>query len=109
MKIELAEVKPVKGQKSSEYTWVNIKYNNSIAGKIRIIPEGNKIIIFSINVFPEYRRKGIARSAIYELKKRYNILIADSVRHTAREFWERIGFRDGKDGNYYLRLSLGSD
>jgi hypothetical protein len=34
------------------------------------------------------------------LKARYNVLVADRVRFTARDFWEKMGFKEGPDGNW---------
>ena len=69
-------------------------------GNVRCYFEGEKLIIYSIQIFPEFQRRGFARKTINMLKKDYGHIIADRVRFKAREFWTSMGFRELPDGNW---------
>ncbi len=84
----------------SKYQWVNIDCNNARVGKARIKRIYTKTIIKTINIFPEYERKGYAKKTIEMFKERSREIIAENVRYTARSFWSHLGFIDSHDGNY---------
>ncbi len=82
------------------YYWLNIELGKSRVGKARIKKYRDKIIIKSINIFPEYENRGIARQVVESFKGLAKEIIADRVRRPARGFWEHMEFSDCKDGNY---------
>ena len=86
--------------KTSDYCWVNIVVDGTRVGKARIHSRGTCLIIYSIKIFPEFQRKGDARSVVESVKREYKVIIADKVRDTAREFWTRMGFHADGNGNY---------
>jgi len=87
------------------YLWVNIDNGSVRVGKARVKKLADKTIIKSINIFPEYERRGFARQAVDRLKGSSRQLVADRVRSSARGFWERMGFVDAGDGNYTWRAA----
>lgn len=89
--------------KISRYNWVNIEVENSRVGKARIFVSEGKLIINSINIFPEFERNGYARSVIDFFKNGHNEIVADRVRDTAKGFWDKMGFIRNNDGNYFWR------
>jgi GNAT superfamily N-acetyltransferase len=84
----------------SGYDRIDIDLPDARIGNIRCRLLGEKAIVYSIQVFPEYQRNGYGAAAIKMLKARYNVLVADRVRFTARDFWEKMGFKEGPDGNW---------
>ena len=58
------------------------------------------MVVYSINIFPEFERRGYAKATIEMFKKSFDTIIADRVRHTAVGFWEKMDFIDTKNGNY---------
>ncbi|MBF0547588.1 MAG: hypothetical protein HQM08_24325 [Candidatus Riflebacteria bacterium] len=89
-----------KQKEDSAYTWINISRNSTMIGKARVIPKNSTLVICSINIFPEFERRGYARATIDAFKKEYKVLIADRVRFTAVSFWVKMGFKDDGDGCY---------
>ena len=69
-------------------------------GNVRCHFEGDKLIIYSIQIFPEFQRRGFARKTMEILKTDHAHIIADRVRFKAREFWASMGFRELADGNW---------
>ena len=84
----------------SQYCWFNIEKENTRVGKIRSSIEKDRMTIFSITVFPEYERQGIAKETIRLLKNKYSEIIADRVRPKAKQFWEKMNFNESQGGNY---------
>lgn len=84
----------------SEYDWANISFQGTRVGKARCLIDGNRIIIYSINIFPEFQGLGYGSFVVGKLKEVYSDLTADRVRPTARCFWLKQGFMDAGDGNY---------
>lgn len=82
------------------YDRIDIDLAEARIGNIRCRLLGDKAIVYSIQVFPEYQRKGYGAAAIKMLKSRYRVLEADRVRFAAREFWEKMGFRENVNGNW---------
>jgi len=91
--------------KISQYGWVNIEIGDTRIGKARISCTRKKLIINSINIFPEFERNGYAREVINRFKEDYEKIIADRVRNRAIGFWQKMGFIDNKDGNFIWRKS----
>lgn len=84
----------------SDYTWTNIEADGKRIGKARVMVDGQKIIVNSIMIYPEFEGNGYAREVIDFCKEKYDTILADKVRSTAMLFWEKMGFTDNKDGNY---------
>ena len=87
----------------SGYDRIDIDLPDARIGNIRCRLLGEKAIVYSIQVFPEFQRNGYGAAAIDMLKSRYPVLIADRVRFTAREFWEKMGFTANAEGNWEYR------
>ncbi|MBA7523659.1 hypothetical protein ES705_15791 [subsurface metagenome] len=87
-------------KQQSKYNWMNINYGSTRIGKLRSLIVGRTLTIYSINIFPEFERQGYARKVIKTFQTRFDIIIADRVRCTAKEFWEKMDFIDKKDGTY---------
>ena len=84
----------------SNYDWMNIDYENKRVGKVRGKINGKTLTINSINIFPEFERRGYASEVINMFKKKYTTIIADRVRSTAVGFWVKMDFIDNKNGDY---------
>ena len=69
-------------------------------GNVRCYFDKEKMIIYSIQIFPEFQRNGFATATLDMLKKTHSHIIADRVRFTAREFWTKMGFKEQPDGNW---------
>ncbi|MBC7076239.1 MAG: hypothetical protein H5T98_09300 [Syntrophomonadaceae bacterium] len=82
------------------YQWLNIELGEVRVGKARIKQYHSKIIIHTINIFPEFERKGFAKQTVDFLKEKVPEIIAERVRPTARGFWKHLDFYDTCDGNY---------
>ena len=89
--------------KTSNYCWVNISVDGVRVGKARGCTGRTRLIIYSLNIFPEFQRNGYARSVIESLQRSFDLIIADRVRGTARGFWTRTGFNPDGHGNYVWR------
>lgn len=87
----------------SVYDWANINVGDVRIGKARCSLEDNLLIVYSINIFPEYEGKGYGRAFIEAMKLEYDVIVADRVRHSAIGFWERLGFVPYDDGAYIFR------
>lgn len=87
----------------SNYCWVNIELGNQRVGKVRIRKIYSRVIINNINIFPEFQGHGLGKQVVDIFKETAREIIADRVRHTARGFWEHMGFTDTCDGNYRWR------
>lgn len=93
-------------QQNSEYDWADISFEDVRVGKVRcklIAPEDSEnaaIIIYSINIYPEWSGHGYGREFVDHCKKHFKTLIADRVRYSAIGFWETMGFIDNHDGNW---------
>lgn len=71
---------------------IDIDLPDNRVGQVRCRFMGDKVIIYSIQIFPEFQGNAYGRVAVDDLKRRFRILIADRVRYTARAFWEKMGF-----------------
>lgn len=92
-----------KKEQHSDYDWANINVGNKRVGKARCKIEANKLIIYSINVFPEFEGNGYGKTFVEEGKRHFDIIVADRVRFTAIGFWEKMGFKKSDDGNWIYR------
>ncbi len=54
----------------SNYQWINLDIGDKRVGKARIKKVYSRVIIHTINVFPEYERHGYARQTVDYFKKR---------------------------------------
>ncbi len=94
-----------KGYRLSHYRWFNIEVNGTRVGKIRVSVSGKKLYIYSIKICSPFQRMGFASKVIDLFKQNYNVIVADRVYNTAKEFWEKIGFECSVDGNYIWKKS----
>lgn len=85
------------------YDRIDIDLTEARIGNVRCRFMGEKVVIYSIQVFPEFQRNGYATATIDMLKQRYAVIVADRVRFTARGFWEKMGFQPLADGNWEYR------
>jgi len=90
-------------KQGSSYDWLNIDRGEVRIGKVRGLIRGKTLTICSINIFPEFEGHGYGRTTIKMFKKSFDTIIADRVRYTAVEFWEKMGFVDRGNGNYVYR------
>ena len=84
----------------SDYDWMNIDRGCTRVGKVRGRIGDQCVTICSINIFPEFERRGYAAHTVEMIKENFNAVIADRVRPTAVGFWEKMDFRDKHDGSY---------
>jgi GNAT superfamily N-acetyltransferase len=89
-----------KDLQKSEYDWVNIAMSGERVGKARCKIDGDTLIIYSINIFPEFEGRGFGKAFVEFAKLNFKRIIADRVRFSAIGFWEKLGFVDNKDGNW---------
>lgn len=92
--------------KASDFDWMNIERGDIRAGKVRGLIIDRKLIVYSINIFPEFEGHGYAKKTIEMFKSHFDTIIADRVRHTAIGFWERMGFDSSKNGNYVWKRGV---
>ena len=90
----------LKHHSGSDYDWMNIDYGNERVGKVRGRTCQNRIIIYSINIFPEFERRGYATQTLLMIKQHFDSITADRVRATARGFWKKMGFIAEQNGSY---------
>ena len=74
------------------YDWFDLELAGTPVGKARCRIEAGQFTVFSIMVYPEYEGNGLARAVVAHLQGRYDLIIADRVRYTARDFWTKMGF-----------------
>jgi GNAT superfamily N-acetyltransferase len=82
---------------------IDIDLPEARVGNVRCRFMGEQVIVYSIQVFPEFQGNGYGTATIDMLKARFPAIIADRVRFTAREFWEKKGFTELPDGNWEYR------
>jgi GNAT superfamily N-acetyltransferase len=85
------------------YDRIDIDLPDVRVGNVRCRFMGEKVIVYSIQVFPEYQGNDYATATIDMLKARFSVIVADRVRFTAREFWKKMGFTPLPDGNWEYR------
>ena len=95
-----------KEQQHSQYDWADISSGGDRVGKARCkqnVPAGPgkpALIIYSINIYPEWEGHGYGREFVDDCKHHFEIIVADRVRPSAKGFWEAMGFSNNKDGNW---------
>jgi len=82
---------------------IDIDFPHARIGNVRCRFEGDTVIVFSIQIFPEFQGNGYGRETVNMLKERYRFIIADRVRFTARGFWNKMGFSELPDHNWEYR------
>lgn len=92
-----------KNKQHSEFDWANINKGDTRVGKARCMINDNELIIYSINVFPEFEGNGYGKIFCEKAKEHFDTIIADRVRYSAVGFWDKMGFVDNHDGNWIYR------
>jgi GNAT superfamily N-acetyltransferase len=93
-----------KDKQGSDYNWANILIGNARAGKARCLIEGDRLIIYSINVYQDFEGRGFGKKFVDMAKLNFDEVVADRVRNTAIGFWEKMGFEpDEKRSNWIWR------
>ena len=98
-----------KARQHSQYDWVDISSDGTRVGKARCKRRGAAgtgpatLIIYSINIYPEWAGHGYGREFVDDCKRHFEIIVADRVRPSAIGFWETLGFCDNQDGNWIYR------
>lgn len=87
-------------ERTSSYTWLNIDAGGQRVGKTRVRVSGERLIVYSLAIFPEYEKNGCAQKVVKLFQERYQEIVADKVRDTAAGFWEKMGFEADDKGNY---------
>ena len=82
------------------YERIDLEADKVRVGHVRCRFSIEKVIIYHIQVFPEFQGHGYGAAAIDMLKGRFQVLVADRVQFTARGFWARMGFVGLPDGNW---------
>lgn len=100
---QMPELKITPRETLAGYDRIDIDLPDVRVGNVRCRFMGDKVIIYSIQVFPEYQRNRYGAWTIDMLKGRFPILVADRVRFSAREFWEKMAFVELPDGNWEFR------
>ena len=85
------------------YDHIDVDLPDVRVGSVRCRFMSEKVVIYSIQVFPEFQGNGYGKAVIDMLKSRFSVLVADRVRFTARDFWEKMGFKELPDGNWEYR------
>jgi len=91
------------------YERIDIDLPDVRVGYVRCRFMGEKVVVHSVQVFPEFQGNDYGTATIDLLKGRFQIIVADRVRFTAREFWEKMGFKQRLDGNWEYRQLAGHD
>ena len=85
------------------YDRIIIERGKVRVGNVRCRFMGEKVVVYSIQVFPEFQGNGYGSAAINLLKKRYPVIVADRVRFTAQGFWRKMNFQELPNGNWECR------
>jgi len=85
---------------TSKYCWLNIEAEDQRVGKMRMEINSNGAKIYSIAIYQKYERNGFAKHCVDILKSKYNTVIADRVRSSARGFWEKMSFVENNNGSF---------
>jgi GNAT superfamily N-acetyltransferase len=87
-------------ERESDYDWFNIERGSIRVGKVRGLIEEDRLTIHSIRIFPKFQGRGYGEAIINSFKDRFDVIVADRVRPTARGFWEHEGFISDGEGDY---------
>jgi GNAT superfamily N-acetyltransferase len=85
------------------YDRIDIDLPDVRIGNVRCRFMNEKVIVYSIQVVPEFQRQGYGIATIDLLKSRFAVIVADRVRFTARGFWTKMGLSELPDGNWEYR------
>ena len=85
------------------YDRIDIDLPSARVGNVRCRFMNEKVVVYSIQVFPEFQGNGYGAATVAMLKSRFSVLVADRVRFTARDFWEKMGFTERPDGNWEFK------
>ena len=85
------------------YDRIDIDLPDVRIGNVRCRFMNEKVIVYSIQVVPEFQRQGYGVATIEMLKERFAVIVADRVRFTARGFWTKMGLQELADGNWEYR------
>jgi ribosomal protein S18 acetylase RimI-like enzyme len=88
-------------REDSRYDWFNIELDRERVGKMRAKVHPRQLTIYSIEIEPSYRGRGLATEVIERMKHAFERLKADRVRQEAMGFWKKMGFRR-KDRNSFI-------
>ncbi len=88
---------------ASDYDWANISLGDERVGKARCLIEGKTLVIYSINIYPEFQGRHYGAEFVERAKQHYETLIADRVRFNAIGFWEKMGFIKYDRDNYIYK------
>lgn len=86
---------------SEGYDHIDIDLPEVRVGSVRYRTKGDHAIIYSIQIFPEFQGNGYGRFTVDYFKRHYKVLIADRVRYTARDFWEKMDFVQEPNDEHY--------
>ena len=100
MNQELTFVLLPRDEQQSAFDWMNIDRGTTRVGKARGVIDGNRLTICSINIFPQFERRGYGRKTIKMFQAHFDRIVADRVRYKAIGFWEKMGFRSDYHGNF---------
>jgi len=71
--------------------------DGKVVGVARGNYDGSRAMIHQVSVHPEYQRRGIGKSLVKEIVRRFQDMGAPTVSATVIEeslpFWEKVGFR----------------
>jgi hypothetical protein len=87
----------------SAYDWMNIDCGPTRVGKVRGLVDGQRLVIHSMNIFPEYEQLGYGQQTVEMLQTAFDTIVADRVRHTATGFWRKMGFAPDPEGQFVWR------
>ena len=85
------------------YDRIDIDLPDVRIGNVRCRFMNEKVIVYSIQVVPEFQRQGYGVATIEMLKSRFAVIVADRVRFNARGFWTKMGLDELPDGNWEYR------
>lgn len=85
------------------YERIDIDLGEVRVGHVRCRFSIEKVIIYHVQIFPEFQGNGYGGATIDMLKEKFQVLVADRVQHTAKGFWDHMGFQGQEDGNWVYR------
>ncbi len=90
-------------RENSRFNWWNVDCGHQRIGKVRGLIDGSKLTIHSIYICPKFERDGFTSEVVATFKSKFETIIADKVRHSARGFWQKMGFEPAQDDEYEWR------
>ncbi len=86
-------------RQNSRFDWWDLDCGHQRIGKVKGLINESKLTIHSIYISPKFERNGFASEVVIMFKSSFDAIIADGVRHSAKGFWEKMGFEFNHDGN----------